>query len=155
MTDKLYMFNPFVIKKATEEELSQTYQTIMNELIDEPQTPYQYALNIEIYANLNYLVGEMIARRTKAIIELKTQIEIDKAIISTEARKKWDTDKDGRIPAIAYFEALGTRKCKNDIYRLADLESSCKRFKNAFSSIEEKMNALKKTLDSVKYEENL
>lgn len=153
MPDKLYMFNPFVIKGATPDELSQTYQTIMSTLIEEPQTPYQYSHNIEVYANLNYLVGEMIARREKERIELKTQIEIDKSIYSTEQRKNWK-EEDGRVPAMSYFEALGTRHCQEDIKRLADLESSYRRFKNAYSSIEEKINALKKAQDSIKYEES-
>lgn len=154
MTDKLYMFNPFVIKKATEQDLSDTYQTIMSELIDDPQTPFQYSHNIEVYANLNYLIGEMIARRERERINLKTQIEINKSIYSTEQRKNWSEDK-GRVPAMSYFEALGTQYCQEDIKRLADLESSYRRFKNAYTSIEEKINALKKAQDSIKYEESL
>lgn len=154
MIDKLYMFNPFKIKEATPDELSQTYQSIIGQLIDDPQTPYEYAKNIETYSNLNYLVGEMIARRERDRIELKTKIEIEKAIYSTEQRKNWNSE-EGRTPAMSYFEALGTQHCEEDIKKLADLESSCRRFKNAYTSIEEKINALKKTLDSVKYEESL
>ena len=72
---------------------------------------------------------------------------------TTEERKNWDTERDGKAPAMAYFEALGTRFCQDDIKRLADKECSLKRFKNAYTSTENKINALKKKLESIKFEE--
>lgn len=142
--DKEYLFNPFNIKNVPIGSLSKVYDGLMEDLVIEPNTMYEYAKNIECYANMNYLVGEIIARRTKEVLELKTTIEIDKAINMTAYRKNWNTDKQGKAPAMAYFEALATKNSQDNINRLADLESSLKRFKNAYSSIEEKMNALKK-----------
>ena len=54
---------------------------------------------------------------------------------------------------MSYFEALATRFCEEDIKLLAQKESDLKRFKNAYSSVEEKLNALKKKMESIKYEE--
>ena len=113
---------------------------------------YEYAHNIEVYSNLNYIVGECIARLTKSLIELKTKIEIDKAIKCVEERNNWN-EEDGKKPAISYFEALATRFCEKDIQTLAKKESELKRFKNAYTSVEEKLNALKKRMEAVKYEE--
>lgn len=153
MNNELYLFNPFMIKKKTEIELKEIYESVYKELLDEPNTMYEYAHNIEVYSNLNYISGEIIARLQKDVIELKTKIKIDTAIVQTEERKNWNTDRDGKAPAMAYFEALGTRFSQNDINILADKECSYMRFKNAYKSIEEKINALKKKMEAIRYEE--
>lgn len=154
MNNKLYLFNPFTIKKANEKQLQEIYESMYKELLEECNTMYEYAHNIEVYSNLNYIVGEIVARLTKDVLELKTKIRIDTAINQTEERKNWNAELNGKAPAIAYFEALATRFSKDDINKLADKECSLARFKNCYKSIEEKINALKKRLDSVKYEEN-
>lgn len=151
--EELYLFNPFRIKSKTEIELKDIYEKIYKELKEEPNTMYEYAHNIEIYSNLNYLVGEIIARFQKDVIELKTKIKIDTAITQTEERKNWNSEIDGKPPAISYFEALATRFSQKDINSLADKECSLSRFKNAYKSIEEKINALKKKMESIKFEE--
>ena len=149
---KNYLFNPFNIKKSTNNELRDLYNQVFEDLLEEPNTMYEYSHNIEVYSNLNYIVGECIARITKDLIELKTKIEINKAIKTVEERNNWN-EEDGKKPAISYFEALATRFCEEDIKLLAQKESDLKRFKNAYTSVEEKLNALKKRMDAVKYEE--
>ena len=42
---------------------------------------------------------------------------------------------------------------KDDINKLADKECFKDRFKNAYNSLETKTNALKKKMESIKYEE--
>jgi len=153
MNEKYYLFNPFNIKQATELQLKDLYNDVFNKIIKEPNTMYEYSHNIEVYANLNYIIGEIIARLTKDTIELKTKIQIDTAVNTTNARKSWNTDRDGKAPAMAYFEAVGTRISQDDINKLADKECSIKRFQNAYKSTEEKINALKKRSDAIKFEE--
>jgi len=150
MEEKLYLFNPFQIKNKSEIELKDMYSKVFEQLHDDPNTLFEFAHNIEVYANLNYIVGEVIARLTRDVIELKTKIKIDTAINTTEERKHWN---DGKAPAMSYFEGIATRMSKDDINRLADKECSLARFKNAYKSIEEKLNALKKKMESIKYEE--
>ena len=149
----MYLFNPFQIKKKTEIELKEIYENVYKDLLEDCNTMYEYAHNIEVYSNLNYIIGEIVARLQKDVIELKTKIKIDTAINQTEERKRWNTDVNGKPPAISYFEALATRFSQNDINKLADKECSLMRFKNAYNSTEEKINALKKKMDSIKYEE--
>lgn len=149
---KNYLFNPFKIRNAEDKDLQNLYNEVFEELIEDPNTMYEYAHNIEVYSNLNYIVGECIARLTKSLIELKTKIEVNKAIKCVEERNNWK-EEDGKKPAITYFEALATRFCEKDIQTLAKKESELKRFKNAYTSVEEKLNALKKRMESIKYEE--
>ena len=153
MNEKSYLFNPFRIKEVSNAKLQEMYQETYSKLIEEPNTMYEYAHNIEVYSNLMYICGECIARFTREIIELKTRIQIDTAVNQTNERKSWDTEKNGKAPAISYFEALATRMSQKDIGQLADKECFLKRFKNAYESLETKTNALKKKMESIKYEE--
>lgn len=154
MNNKLYLFNPFELKKVKDNnEIAKLYGEVFKTLLEEPNTMYEYSHNIEVYSNLNYIIGEIIARLTKDLIELKTKIEINKAMKTIEERNNWDIEKNGKQPAMSYFEALATRFCEDDIKLLAQKESDLRRFKNAYQSTEEKLNALKKKLDSIKYEE--
>lgn len=154
MNKELYLFNPFEIKKKNEVELKDIYEAVYNELLEECNTMFEYAHNIEVYSNLNYIIGEIVARLQKDVIELKTKIKIDTAITQTNERKNWNIEVDGKPPAISYFEALATRFSQSDINKLADKECSLMRFKNAYKSTEEKINALKKKMEAVKYEES-
>ena len=152
MQEKLYLFNPFETKKATNNELRDIYNEVYKGLIEEPNTMYEYSHNIEIYSNLNYIIGEIIARLTKDVIELKTKIEINKAIKCVEERNQWNVE-NGKQPAMSYFDALATRFCEEDIKLQAQKECDLRRFKNAYQSMEEKINSLKKKQDAIKYEE--
>lgn len=151
--EKTYLFNPFRIHELKNTQLKEMYQNVYEKLLNEPNTMYEYSHNIEVYSNLMYICGEMIARYTKEIIELKTKIQIDTAINQTEERKNWNTELDGKPPAIAYFEALATRISQDDIKLLAGKECLLKRFKNTYDTLETKCNALKKKMESIKYEE--
>lgn len=153
MEEKSFLFNPFAIKDISNASLQKMYQETYSKLVDEPNSLYEYAHNIEVYSNLMYICGECIARFTREIIDLKTKIQIDTAINQTEERKNWDADKYGKAPAISYFEALATRISKDDIKKLADQECFLKRFKNAYECLDTKCNALKKKMESIKYEE--
>lgn len=150
MHEKEYLFNPFNIKSKTSLDLKEMYSGVFKGLIEEPNTMYEYAHNLEVYSNLNYIIGEVIARLNKDVIELKTKIKIDTAINTTEERKQWT---EGKPPAMSYFEGVATRMSKDDINLLADKECSLTRFKNAYKSTEEKINALKKKMDAIRYEE--
>lgn len=153
MNNKLYLFNPFQIKKKNELQLASLYDDVFKSLLEEPNTMFEYAHNIEVYSNLNYIIGEIIARLQKDVIELKTKIKIDTAITQTEERKRYINEIDKKAPAMSYFEALATRFSQEDINKLAEKECSLMRFKNAYKSTEEKINSLKKKMESIKYEE--
>lgn len=153
MEDKLYLFNPFRIKQMSDNQLRDAYNEVFQDLLNEPNTMYQYAHNIEVYSNLNYIIGEIIARLTEDLINLKTDIQVKSAIKCVEERKTWNTERDGKQPAMSYFEALGTKFCEDEIKLLAKKECALKRFKNAYNSTEEKINALKKKQESIKFEE--
>ena len=77
----------------------------------------------------------------------------NKAIKTTEERINWNTEVDGKAPALDYFKALATRMCQDDINMLAKKEGNLERFKNTYRTIEEKINSLKKRQEAIKFEE--
>lgn len=150
---KNYLFNPFLIKDISNRQLQETYQQTYDKLIEEPNSMYDYAHNIEVYSNLMYICGECIARFTREIIELKTKIQISSAKDIVNERNEWLRYNDGKPPAMSYFEAIATENNKEDIKSLADQECFKDRFKNAYDSLETKCNALKKKMEAIRLEE--
>ena len=150
---KNYLFNPFLIKDISNRQLQETYQQTYDKLIEEPNSMYEYAHNIEVYSNLMYICGECIARFTREIIELKTKIQISSAKDIVNERNEWLKHNDGKPPAMSYFEAIATENNKEDIKSLANQECFLKRFKNAYDSLETKCNALKKKMEAIRLEE--
>lgn len=152
MNEKLYLFNPFRIKDATNEELQATYEKLQGQIDGEAETPFLIAKNIELYANMSFIVVEMIARYTEQTNTLKAYINSTEAREVYIERKAWMETSDEKPPAMVYFEALARDKLSAEYIELARMESNLRRFKGAYESIEAKQNALKKVIDGIKYE---
>lgn len=150
--EKLYLFNPFTIQNADSKLIGDTYTNLQNALIEEANSGFQIARNIEIYANMNYLIGEMIARIQEEYDKLKTDINIRKHTEMHMQRSTWPESKLGKPPAMSYFEALAEEVVKEDIKKLAEINSRLFRFKKAYESTDSKQNALKKKMEAIRYE---
>ena len=147
--EKVYMFNPFVIEKADSQKIGITYASLQEKLNKETDTPYQIAQNIEVYANMNFL---LIARIQREYDLLKTEINITENKQIYMQRKQWQETNTEKAPAMSYFEAMAKEYVKEDSKKLAELGSKLFRFKKAYESIESKQNALKKKIEAIKYE---
>ena len=150
--EKLYMFNPFLISNATEQEIANTYSSLQESLNEETDTPFMIAHNIEVYSNMCYLLGEMIARLTEQYDKAKVAKDIEENQALYMLRDQWKMDNDEKPPAIAYFEAKAKQTVVDQYNRLADLGARLYRFKKAYESTENKANALKKKMEAIKYE---
>ena len=136
--EKLYMFNPFTIQNADSKEIA--------------DTGFEISKNIEIYSNMNYLIGEMIARIQQEYDTLKTDISIQENKQVYMQRKQWQETNKEKAPAISYFEAMAKEYVKEDSKKLAELGARLFRFKKAYESIDSKQNALKKKIEAIRYE---
>lgn len=150
--EKLYMFNPFVIQNADSKQIADTYTKLQNELIDNPNTGFEISKNIEIYTNMNYLIGEMIARIQEEYDTLKNEISITENKEMYMQRKQWQETQKEKPPAMSYFEAMAKEHVKEDSKKMAELGARLFRFKKAYESIESKQNALKKKIEAIRYE---
>ena len=150
--EKLYMFNPFTIQNADSKAIADTYMNLQKEILEDADTCFQISKNIEIYANMNYLIGEMIARLQLEYDTLKTDIDIAEKKQIYIARKQWQETNTDKAPAMSYFEAMASEFVKEDSKKLAELGSKLFRFKKAYESIDSKQNALKKKIAAIRYE---
>ena len=150
--EKLYMFNPFTIQNADSQKIADTYSNLQKELIENADTGFDIAKNIEIYANMNYLLGEMIARIQQEYDTLKTEISIQENKQVYMQRKQWQETQKEKAPAMSYFEAMAKEFIKEDSKKLAELGARLFRFKKAYESIDGKQNALKKKIEAIRYE---
>ena len=150
--EKLYMFNPFTIQNADSKEIADTYVKLQSTLIENTDTGFQISQNIEIYANMNFLLGEMIARLQLEYDLLKTKISIQENTYIYELRKNWKNESTEKAPAMSYFEAQAKEKVQEDSRELAEIGARLYRFKKAYESIDSKQNALKKKIEAIRYE---
>lgn len=150
--EKLYMFNPFDIVHVDNLKISETYKNLQEQLMEDADTGYVIANNIEIYANMNYLLGEMIARIQQEYDLLKAEISIKENKQIYLQRKNWQETNKEKAPAMSYFEAIAKESVKEDSKKLAELGARLFRFKKAYESIDSKQNALKKKIEAIRYE---
>ena len=150
--EKMYLFNPFTIQNADSQKIADTYANLQNALKENPDTGFEIAQNIELYANMNYLIGEMIARLQQEYDTLKAEISITENKQVYMQRKQWEDTQRTKAPAMSYFEAMAKEFVKEDSKKLAELGARLFRFKKAFESIDSKQNALKKKMEAIRYE---
>ena len=112
--EKLYMFNPFTIQNADSKQIADTYSNLQKELINNADTGFLISKNIEIYSNMNYLIGEMIARLQQEYDLLKTDISIQENKQIYMQRKQWQETQKEKPPAMSYFEAMAKEYVKED-----------------------------------------
>ena len=69
-------------------------------------------------------------------------------------RSSWESKHKGKAPAMTYFQALANsdKSIMSMRQKLAEYDSRLKRFKGAYDSLEEKLNAQKKQMEALKYE---
>ncbi len=150
--EKLYMFNPFTIQNADSLQIAETYGNLQSMLVENADTGFLISKNIEIYANMNYLIGEMIARIQQEYDMLKTEISIQENKQVYMQRKQWQETQKEKPPAMSYFEAMAKEYVKEDSKKLAELGARLFRFKKAYESIDSKQNALKKKIEAIRHE---
>lgn len=152
LDEKVYLFNPFELKKITDEAISEQINELAKRYKVGADIPYEIAYNIEIYANILYLYGEMIARlgEKHAIIEYSN--DKGELIETHNQRKKRTKENTDKCPNIDFFRGLAYEKYELDRQREFSINADLIRFKKAYESIENKMNALKKKLDATKFE---
>lgn len=150
LDEKTYLFNPFALKKITDEAISEQINELAKRYKSDADTPFDIAYNIEIYANILYLYGEMISRLGERYATLEYANDKGEMLETHKQRKNWNSTE--KAPNIDYFKALAYEKYELSRQKEFGLFADLTRFKKAYESIENKMNALKKKLEATKYE---
>lgn len=152
--EKLYMYNPFRIGEWSDKEVQEQFEILLKEFDLQADIISTMAGNVEILANQMYLMGEMIARYSERVANLKMEIKVKSALTIQEERNTWSRMRgSSKMPAMSLFEAMADSKLEPERKRLIDCETKLTRFKYAYSATEERMNAQKRKIDAFKYEE--
>lgn len=147
-----FIFNPFTIKRLSEEEIADCVNKLLMSSNSNADTPYEIASEIEIRADILALIGEMIARLTYqlSISKMENDIKENKQIY--KLRKDWKDISNEKAPAMSYFEAQASEVVEKERKEEFKLKENLTRFKYSYDSMESKMNALKDKLKAMKYE---
>jgi len=151
MKEILFRFNPFTVAEWSNDQIKEQYDVFAKNLM-EGDSPMELSTNIDLYANMGYLIGEMIARYSRDVDDMEAQLKVDIANTISKERIQWLKDNADKPPAMSFFE---NRALSMNLVAMKDLnekEAFRKRFKYAYDSIQDKQNALKKKLESVRYE---
>ena len=151
MKESMFKFNPFTIQEWTTEQIKEQY-TLMEDFLTFEDTPMEIATDIDTYANMGYLIGEMIARYYNEVACNEAELKVAISNATYRERNDWAKMNTDKAPAMSYFESKAQSQYLEEIKSLATDESNLKRFKYAYDSIDSKQNALKKKLESLKYD---
>lgn len=151
MYEREYLFNPFLLKTSTDEELSKVINDLARQY-RQSDMAYDVVFNINLESDLLTIYGEFIARLQEEadLTKIRANNMRDKAIY--RLRKEWSETTSDKAPAISYFEAQAEDLVSDLREKQLKAEAMLTRFKRAYSSLETKQNALKKKLEAMKYE---
>lgn len=152
--EKAYLYNPFDVKGWTDKQIEEQVRTLLPRYDAKETTMYGLAKNVETLANIMYLFGEMIARLTREYGLIKIDVDAKEKKQITIQRKLWveENPKD-KVPAMSFFEAKAMEFVRDDKDKLMSKFEQLTRFKQAYDSYEQIINATKKKLEAIKYEE--
>lgn len=151
MFERNYLFNPFLLKTSTDEELS----SVINDLASQyrqSDMAYDVVFNINLESDLLMIYGEFIARLQEEADLLKIEANNRRDKMTYKLRKDWVETSSEKPPAMSYFEAQAEDNVNDIRIKQLKAEAMLTRFKKAYTSLETKQNALKKKLETLKYE---
>ncbi len=151
--EEVYLYSPFDVKRWTEEEIEKEVGALLKKYNPKANAMFEFADDIEILANIMYLYGEMVSRLENEYSIKKLEVDYLEAKEVRDLRKRWSETTSDKAPAMSYFEAEAKVKVKEERQKALDIQSQSRRFKYAYNSFEEKINALKKKMDAIKFEE--
>jgi len=143
-------FNPFNLQNETDDNIIDKITSIMDEIDEEADTMVVLSDNVILLTDVIYLYGELIARLQKKSALLKMQNNNEESLLAHKLKKEW---KDGKAPALSYFSTQASIMMAEKREEEIEITSQLTRIKYAYDATEEKINAVKKKIESIRYEE--
>ena len=152
--EKTYLYNPFDVKSWSDEQIEKQVKLLIPRYQADDTTMFGMAKNVETLANIMYLFGEMIARLTREYGLMKIDVDAKEKKQITVQRKLWvEENPNDKVPAMSFFEAKAAEFVRDDKDKLMRKYEQLTRFKQAYESYEQIINAIKKKMEAIKYEE--
>ena len=152
--EKTYLYNPFEVRMWSDEQIEVQVKKLIPRYKADDDTLWGMAKNVETLANIMYLFGEMIARLTREYGLMKISCDAKEKKQVTIERKKWVRENIGeKPPAMSYFEGEASEFVMDEKDKTMKKYEQLTRFKQAYDSYEQIMNAIKKKMEAVRFEE--
>lgn len=149
---KIKEFNPFDLQNATQEQLTEEVKNLIDQIKEDADTPLDLSDNVLVYSKLLYLYGEIIVRCEKAYSLIKLENKNKELVLANDLKDQWQKEHEGKAPNAKYFDAKVALEMKEDKLKEIRRAEQVDRFRNAYDATKEKMNAVKRKIDSIRYE---
>lgn len=141
------IYNPFEIQQTSEEELVNAIKILVEKCNENEQEMSDFATTVIDLTDVLYIYGELYARTQKDYLLKKYNNNTKEAKLEYQIKKE-ATEKGSS----SYYKAIAQEKMLKDREEEYNLQLSATRLKLAYDSTQEKINALKKKIDAMKYE---
>lgn len=141
------MFNPFNLAKCTDEDLIKRIETLLSKINENGDMIGELSNTVIILSDVLPIYGELTTRLQKEYSLTKYENGIKETKIAYELKSQSTT----KLP-VSYFNALAQEKMLEDKKKEFELQMKTQQMKYAFEATQEKINAIKKKMDSIKFE---
>lgn len=153
MFDRTYLLNPFVAKTMTIDELSTELNRLAQMYIHDDVTQADVVFNICLESDLLVIYSVLIQRFKRDTEMTKLEADTLESKSVYQQRDDWVKTSTEKVPAMTYFEGKARELVKPLREKQINADCDWELLKRYYSSMESKQNALKKKLDSMKYDE--
>lgn len=141
------MYSPFNINSIKDETLVEQIEHLLSECNEGAETPMELSDNVVRMTDVLYIYGELLTRAQKEYSLAKYQNNSNEVQLAYKLKAE-STEK---MP-ITYFNSLAQIQMFDERKKEIDLQLNVNRLKYAYDATQEKINAIKKKIDSSKYD---
>lgn len=141
------IYNPFEIARVSEDQLVNQVKFLVNKCNENEKNESDFTQMVLDLTDVLYIYGELYARAQKDY-SLK---KYNNNTTETSLAYKLKAEATEKMP-IGYFNNLAQEKMLEDRKKEYELQLTTTRLKLAYDATQEKINAVKKKIDAMKYE---
>lgn len=140
-------YNPFNLQKMSNTELVQNADTLINKCDDEADTEYQLSQNVLYLTDVLFIYAELVSRYQQDYNFAKYQNDIQETKISCELKQN-STEKR----PVSYYNMLAQEQMLPIRKEEFNMQRRYNEMKLSLDATREKINGIKKQIDSIRSE---
>ena len=140
-------YNPFNLQKMSNIELVQNADTLINKCDDEADTEYQLSQNVLYLTDVLFIYAELVSRYQQDYNFAKYQNDIQETKISCELKQN-STEKR----PVSYYNMLAQEQMLPIRKEEFNMQRRYNEMKLSLDATKEKINGIKKQIDSIRSE---
>lgn len=139
-------YNPFDIKNLSEEDIIKHIKRLIDSC-NEREDISGLSENVIKMADVLYLYGELYSRYQKELALIKYHNDTKEVALAYKKKGK----SNEKLP-MAYWNNIAKTEMEEDFKKEVDAQLNVNRLKYAYEATQEKINTIKKKIDSKKYD---